>query len=118
VGLGAALHGEFVAPKAGGGTETLLVQRGKVTASSKTSLSVESTDGYTLTWTIADATVIRSGRTGATTQDLAVGDQVVVLGPKAGSGGTARFVGERFEGRGQGSGATEDSSVEGSSTST
>ena len=48
-----ALHGEAVV-QTDEGTKTVVVQRGAVTAVAATSVTVKSTDGFTLTWTFGD----------------------------------------------------------------
>jgi hypothetical protein len=100
VGGGRMLHGEMVVEKSGGGTETLLVQHGSVTAKTSDSVTVKSTDGFTVTWTVSSDTKIMTGprRPGTATSalaDVATGADVVVTGPKTADGGTARMVGVR-----------------------
>jgi hypothetical protein len=63
-GLGGALHGEFVVQKEGGGYQTIAVQRGEVTAVSKDSLTVKSTDGYSRTYTLTADTMVNAARDG------------------------------------------------------
>jgi hypothetical protein len=80
--LGGTLHGEVTRPSAaGGGTETLLVQTGEVTASSDTSLTVRSTDGFTETYAVAPTTTVRGPAKAA---GLVVGTQVTVVATKDG----------------------------------
>lgn len=88
---GPVLHGEVVVGDAdGSGTTRLLVQQGEVTKVSGPSVTVRSTDGFTVTWTVDDTT--RGGDVG----DLAVGDQVHAAGTKTGdSTGTATVLAER-----------------------
>jgi hypothetical protein len=50
---GTSLHGEFVVRDGMGGYATVLSQTGTVTASSPTSLTVRSDDGYSQTYVIA-----------------------------------------------------------------
>ncbi len=95
VGRAGVLHGEYVVGKAGGGTETVLVQTGKITAVSGNDVTVKSTDGYTLTWTLGSSTTVRTGWNKGSVKDLAVGDTVSAEGTKAGSGAAARSVVER-----------------------
>ncbi|HET6743226.1 MAG TPA: DUF5666 domain-containing protein, partial [Kribbella sp.] len=64
LGLGGALHGEFVVPKDGGGYQTVATQRGKVTAVSKDSLTVKSDDGYSRTYTLTADTMVNAARDG------------------------------------------------------
>jgi hypothetical protein len=105
-GLLRALHGELVVPKAGGGFETVLVQRGRVTAVSAASISVKSADGFTATYDVTAATVVNATRDGITS--IAKDAQVVVLARKTSAGGTALRVVDlsRFGGlpRGDGGG--------------
>jgi hypothetical protein len=82
-GLMGALHGQFVVPKSGGGYETVDVQRGKVTAVSKDSLTVASDDGYTKTYTVTADTLVNGGRDGIAS--IKNSDTVAVL---AGDGAT------------------------------
>ena len=82
--LAGALHGEFVI--ADGSTE--LLQTGKITQVSASSLAVLSTDGYAKTYTIDAATVIGNGQA----SNLKTGDQVTVI---AKSEGTAVAVEDR-----------------------
>jgi hypothetical protein len=99
MGLGGRmLHGEVVVQKPGGGTETLLVQSGAITATSATSVTVRSSDGFTVVWSLSSSTTIRAGRNSGSVKDLAKDNTVQVVGTKSGSGGTARFVGERPKG--------------------
>jgi hypothetical protein len=79
--LGGTLHGEVTHPSAAGGTETLLVQTGEVTASSDTALTVKSTDGFTETYAVAATTTVRGPAKAA---GLAVGTQVTVVATKDG----------------------------------
>jgi hypothetical protein len=80
--LGGTLHGEVTRPNAAGGTETLLVQTGSVTASSDTQLTVKSSDGFTATYAISDATTVRGPAKAA---GLAIGTQVTVVAAKDGT---------------------------------
>lgn len=78
-GLGAindALHGEFVI--ADGSTD--LLQTGKVTAISATSIDLTSTDGYAKKYTISSTTVIDNGR--GQVSDIKTGDEVTVIAKK------------------------------------
>ena len=79
--LGGTLHGEVTRPSAAGGTETLLVQTGEVTASSDTSLTVKSTDGFTETYAVAATTTVRGPAKAA---GLAAGTRVTVVATKDG----------------------------------
>jgi hypothetical protein len=74
------------------GEQTIDVQRGAITAISSTSMTVKSTDGYTLTWTFGDKTRILDNRATIQPSQLKVGETVGVAGPKTGSSDTARLV--------------------------
>ncbi|RZT17304.1 hypothetical protein EV649_4842 [Kribbella sp. VKM Ac-2569] len=75
-GLGAALHGEFVVPKDGGGYQTVATQRGEVTAVSKESITVKSADGYSRTYTLTEDTLVNAARDGI--DDVKTGNTVTV----------------------------------------
>lgn len=60
-GLSNALHGEYVASDGKGGTTTMLLQTGTVTAVSSGSLSLKSTDGFTGTYTVGSSTKVDEG---------------------------------------------------------
>ena len=79
--LGGTLHGEVTRPTATGGTETLLVQTGSVTAASDTEVTVKSADGFTETYAVAAATTVRGPAKAA---GLAVGTEVTVVAAKDG----------------------------------
>ena len=69
---GEVLHGELVVKDGtGSATKKVLVQTGAVTAKSATSVTVKSTDGFTVTWAV-------SSTTKGTLTDVAVGDTVQV----------------------------------------
>jgi hypothetical protein len=74
--IAGALHGEFVI--ADGSTD--LLQTGKVTAVSATSIDLTSTDGYAKKYTINSATVIDNGR--SQVSDIKTGDEVTVIAKK------------------------------------
>lgn len=84
-GMGAALHGEFVVPKDGGGYQTVATQRGEVTAVSTESITVKSEDGYSRTYTLTEDTLVNAARDGIA--DVKTGNQVhvsaIVEGDKA-----------------------------------
>jgi len=79
--LGGALHGEVTRPTATGGTETLLVQTGSVTAAGDTEVTVRSTDGFTETYAVSATTTVRGPSKSA---GLTVGTQVTVVAAKDG----------------------------------
>lgn len=57
-----ALHGEVVIAKDGGGTQTMLIQKGAVTEVNATSISVKSDDGFTKTYALNGKTRVNGGR--------------------------------------------------------
>jgi hypothetical protein len=86
------LHGEAVVQTKDDGTQTVLVQRGQVTAVDGDSITVKSTDGFSLTWSFADDLRVVERRSTIQPKELAVGAQVGVAGTKSGDGGSARLV--------------------------
>jgi hypothetical protein len=88
---GKALHGEAVV-QTDEGTKTVVVQRGTVTAADATSVTVKSSDGFTLTWTFGDPVKIIKDRAQASPAVLTVGTTVGVAGERTGSTTTARLV--------------------------
>ena len=79
--LGGTLHGEVTRPNAAGGTESLLVQTGAVTASSATEVTVKSSDGFTETYAVSADTTVRGPAKAA---GLTVGTDVTVVAAKDG----------------------------------
>ncbi|MFF5175583.1 hypothetical protein ACFY3U_23555 [Micromonospora sp. NPDC000089] len=86
------LHGEAVVQTRDGGTKTVAVQRGQVTAINGTSMTVKSTDGFTMTWTFGPDLKVVERRNTIQANDVKVGTTVGVAGAKEGDGGTARLV--------------------------
>jgi len=86
-GLGRAAHAELVVPKQGaeGQWETVVVDRGKVTAASPASISLQRPDGPTVTVNVGAGTKVKGAAAAA---DLAVGREVVVVA----AGGEARSI--------------------------
>jgi hypothetical protein len=89
LGLGAfaALHGQFVTSKAGGGYQTIDIQRGTVTAASSGSITVKSSDGYTSAYQVTSATDVNGQRAG--TNSIKTGQMVSVLATVTGTSATA-----------------------------
>ena len=85
------LHGEAVV-KTEDGTKTVVVQRGTVTAITSTSVTVKSSDGFTLTWTFGNPFTVIKDRAKVDPGSVAVGSQVGVAGSKDGSATTARLM--------------------------
>jgi hypothetical protein len=71
------LHGSLTVTT-GTGTKVVGVQRGEITAASATSVTVTSTDGFTATYAISDATTVRRDRSTVSGADLVVGDTAMV----------------------------------------
>ncbi|SIN26550.1 hypothetical protein [Micromonospora cremea] len=86
------LHGEAVVQTKGGGTQTVAVQRGEVTAIDGDSMSVKSTDGFTMTWTFGDDLRVVERRATVQPSDVKVGTTLGVAGAKDGDKGVARLI--------------------------
>jgi hypothetical protein len=86
-GMTDMLHGEMVVAKEGGGTETVLVQKGTVTEVSATGVTVRSTDGFTTAYVVDGDTEVRADSD--TIADVAKDEEVVVVAPKSGDKHTA-----------------------------
>jgi hypothetical protein len=89
-GLGGALHGTLVLPKPGGGTVTAEIQNGKVTAISRSSITLKSTDGFTKTYAVTGSTIVGAQRDGI--GSVKVGDQVWMTATARGGAVTANRV--------------------------
>jgi hypothetical protein len=85
------LHGEAVVQTANG-TKTVQVQRGTVTAINDTSVTVKSSDGFTLTWTFGKPIKVIEHRTTVQPKDVAVGATVGVAGSKDGDSSVASLL--------------------------
>jgi hypothetical protein len=96
-----ALHGEFVAPKQGGGYQTLVVQRGKVSSVSSSSITVKSDDGFSATYDVPATTPVNAARDGI--GSIKKGDDVTLVAEKKSGNDTALQVGDltRMQGQGQ-----------------
>ncbi len=81
------LHGEVVLSKEGGGTQTVLVQKGAVTAVSATEVTVKSTDGLTTAYAVNGDTKVKADedKIGSVGKD----EEVLVVAPKSGDKHTA-----------------------------
>ncbi|MEH1054959.1 hypothetical protein V6U89_07055 [Micromonospora sp. CPCC 206171] len=86
------LHGEAVVQTRDGGTKTVVVQRGEVTAVDGDSVTVKSTDGFTLTWTFGDKLRVIERRTTIQSSDVKVGTRIGVAGAKDGDATVARLI--------------------------
>ena len=89
--FGHTLHAEAVI-QTDEGLKTVVVQRGTVTAASSTSITVKSSDGYTVTWTVVDSTKVIVNRAKAEIGAITVGAEVGVAGSKEGDATNARLI--------------------------
>jgi len=85
-----ALHGQFVIAKAGGGYQTVDVQRGKVTSVSASSITVRSPDGFTASYAVTGATIVDAQRAGI--GSVKTGDQVSLEAKVSGGKATAASI--------------------------
>jgi hypothetical protein len=74
------------------GEQTIDVQRGTITAMTSTTMTIKSTDGYTLTWTTSGPLTVIEHRTSIQPGQLKVGDLVGVAGTQSGATATAKLV--------------------------
>jgi hypothetical protein len=88
---GNTLHGEAVV-QTKDGTKTVLVQRGTITAITDTTVSLKSSDGFTLTWTFGDKLRVVDRRTTVQPNALKAGDEIGVAGVKEGDKAIARLM--------------------------
>jgi hypothetical protein len=84
------LHGEVVLSKEGGGTQTVLVQKGAVTAVSATEVTVKSTDGFTTAYAVNGDTKVRADEDKI--ESVAKDEEVLVVAPKSGDKHTATVI--------------------------
>lgn len=75
-----------------GGTKTVAVPRGEVTAIDDRSMTVKSADGFTVTWTFGEKLRVVERRTTVRSTDIKIGTAVGVAGAKDGDRGVARLV--------------------------
>ena len=85
------LHGEVVV-ETKDGPRTVDVQRGTVTAIDARTMTVKSTDGFTLTWTLGGDLKVFEHRTAVLPSAVKVGTEVGVAGVKDGTTTTARLI--------------------------
>lgn len=88
---GGGVHGEATVRRKDG-FHVAVWQRGKITAVAGTSLTVQSEDGASWTWTTNDKTIVRKNGDKAEVKSLANGDRVVVAGERSGDTRGARMV--------------------------
>jgi hypothetical protein len=92
-GLFGVLHGQFVVAKPSGGDQTVDVQNGQVTAVSSTSITLKSSDGFTMSYVVASSTLVDAQRDGI--GSIKVGNQASVLATVSGSTATAASIMDR-----------------------
>jgi hypothetical protein len=85
------LHGEMTV-QGKDGVRTIVVQRGTVTAVDAKTLSVKSSDGFTLTWTLGDKLNVVQDKEKVEAGAVKVGAAVGVAGAKDGNVTIARLV--------------------------
>ena len=86
-----SLHGEFVVPDGSGGYSTVLTQTGTVSATSPTSITVRSEDGYSQTYVIPNTA-------GNAAPPFAVDDHVVLRATHNGQTATVTNIGNAQHG--------------------
>jgi hypothetical protein len=91
-GRAGVLHGTVVRPKPGGGTVTVEIQNGAVTAVSQSSITLKSEDGFTRTYGVTSSTIVAARRDGI--GSVKVGDQVWVTATASGGTVTAIRIGD------------------------
>jgi hypothetical protein len=74
------------------GDQIIAVQRGTVTAISSTSVTVKSTDGFSLTWTIGSPVSVLDHGTKSDVNAIKTGETVGLAGTQADSTATARLI--------------------------
>jgi hypothetical protein len=84
------LHAEVVLSEEGGGTRTVLVQKGAVTEVSATGVTVKSADGFTTSYTVNDDTTVRADSDDISA--VAKDEEVIVVAPTSGDAHTATVV--------------------------
>jgi hypothetical protein len=89
-GLFGVVHGQVTVPKAGGGYQTVDVQRGTVTAVSSSSITVKSADGFSATYAVSSSTEVNAQAAGIGT--VKAGDTVGVTATVSGKTATAASI--------------------------
>lgn len=84
------LHGEVVLARQGGGTQTVLVQKGSVTDVSGTAVTVKSADGVTTSYTVNGDTKVHADTDKI--DSVAKNEEVVVVAPKSGDARNATMI--------------------------
>ncbi|TAK68596.1 MAG: hypothetical protein EPO13_10860 [Actinomycetota bacterium] len=89
---GGLLHGDIAVADKSGTATTLRLQRGKATATSDSSITVRSTDGYESTYAITGDTTVYRDRDEVKASAITADDTVFVLGTVSGDTVTGRVV--------------------------
>jgi hypothetical protein len=84
------VHAEVVLAKDGGGTQTVLVQKGSVSEVSGNAVTVKSSDGFTTSYTVNGDTKVKADSDKI--DSVAKDEEVVVVAPKSGDDHTATVV--------------------------
>jgi hypothetical protein len=90
--LGRILRGDATVLKRDGTTSSVHFERGEITAANSTSITLKGADGVSTTFAIGSTTRIRAQRKPATADALKVGQFVLALGTKSGSGYDALLI--------------------------
>ena len=99
-GGGRMLHGEATVEKAGGGTQVVHFQNGVISAIDGSTMTVKSTDNFTMTYTVNSTTRILLNGSDGTLSKLAKNDKVRVVGVEDSSATVAKMVIDGVEGAG------------------
>ncbi|HKD96247.1 MAG TPA: hypothetical protein VKB69_01475 [Micromonosporaceae bacterium] len=91
-GLGRHIEHGVVTVQTKNGDQTIAVQRGTVTSITDTTVTVKSSDGYTLTWTFGNPIHVIEHRTTVQPKDITVGETIGIAGLQTGSTDTARLI--------------------------
>jgi hypothetical protein len=89
---GRILRGDATVLKRDGTTAGVHFERGEITAASATSVTLKGADGVSTTFAIGPTTRIRAEGKKATSDALKVGQFVLALGTKSGSGYDAQLI--------------------------
>ncbi|HEX6681542.1 MAG TPA: hypothetical protein VF062_02025 [Candidatus Limnocylindrales bacterium] len=85
------LHGEAVV-QTKDGPVTVMVQRGEVTAITGDSVTVKSSDGFTMTWTFHPELRVIEKRASIQSSEIKAGAAIALSGPKSGDKPQARLI--------------------------
>jgi hypothetical protein len=85
------LHGEATV-QGKDGVKTIVVQRGTVTAVSGDQVSVKSSDGFALTWTLGDKVRVVQDKKKVEASAVKTGAEIGLAGAKDGDATTARLI--------------------------